>query len=47
MWSSGFCYPSGAQGENERKWTDKQIIGSFQKAIKAVKYEGDSDTNSI
>ena len=32
--------------ENERKQKDRQILGSCQRAEKAMEYEGDSDTNN-
>ena len=45
MLSSGFCFSSWLQSENERKQKYRQILGSWQRAEKAVEYEGDSDTN--
>ena len=44
--SNGFCYSSGSKGENQRKRTDKQILGSCQRAEKVVEHKGDGNTSS-
>ena len=40
-----FIFFGGHWSENKRKWKDKQILGSCQKAEEAVKHEDDYDTN--
>ena len=45
MSSSEFCCSSGLQSENKIKLNDEQISGPCQRIKKAMKREGDDDTN--
>ena len=40
---SGFCSSSKPPIENERKQKDRQLLGSCQRADKAVEHVGDGD----
>ena len=44
--SGGFCCSSRSVNKNERKQKDRQILESCQNAEKAVKHDGDGDTNN-
>ena len=43
--SSELWRPCGPLSENERKQKEKQVLNSYQRTKKAVKYEGDWNTN--
>ena len=42
---NGFCCASEPLSKNKRKQKVRQILGSCQKAEKAVEYEGESNTH--
>ena len=41
----GFCHSSRPQNGNKRKQKDKQILGPYQRTMKAEEHEGYSETN--
>ena len=41
--SSGFCHSCRSSSKDERKWRDKQILGSCRGTEEALEHDGDTN----